>query len=261
MNLEIITLWKDRMSKIGAVLCILAMLFTIDGSIAYIRVPFNSLGLFRGESVKLTGPLPPGINSVEDMTYESDSNDMGISFENVISGFWLGGRMWRGMVQLSPGIEPGHYVLSIFGKTDRKIVGSNVFKVTVYKDRASFLSDSYSLVQRYSGLSPWVLAGTFFGFVVLICGCLYLLSGRRDRLMAESGEAEIYHVVANESGSLVYFGLGERNGVEKGMRLVLMDGKRQPVEELLVKSVSETDGMAEVGPLTSVKPGYLVKKV
>jgi hypothetical protein len=261
MTLDMITLWKDRIAKAGAVLCILAILFALDGSVAYLRESVNSLHLFQGESVKLTGPLAPNAVSVDQMTYESDSHSLSVSFDNVISGFWMGGKMWRGTAKLSPDIEPGHYSLSVYGKEDQKRVDPNTFKITVYKDRASYRADSNSCILRYFGVSPWVMAGSFFGLVLLVCGCLYFISGRRDKLMAESGEAEIYHIVKDEAGFSLYFGLGQRHDIEKGSRLVLMNEKRQPVEELIVESVSESDGLAKVGSLCAVRPGYLVKKI
>jgi hypothetical protein len=261
MELDKITLWKDRIAKTGAVLCVIAILFVLDGSIAFILEPTNSLLLFQGESVKLTGPMAPDAAGIDQMTYESDSRAVSISFENVITGFWMGGKMWRGTVKVTSDIEPGHYALSIFGKEDQKRVGRNTFKITVYKDRASYLADSNSFTLRYLGVSPWVMAGSFFGLVMLVCGFLYVISGKRDKLMAECGEAEIYHIVRNEVGFSIYFGLGQRNGIEKGNKLVLMNEKRKPVEELVVESVSQTDGLARVGPLCTVRPGYLVKKI
>jgi len=40
-----------------------------------------------------------------------------------------------------------------------------------------------------------------------------------------------------------------------------MDAKRHPIGRITVESVSETDALARVGPLSTVLPGYLVKKV
>lgn len=256
-----ITMWKDRTAKVGAVLCILSILFAIDGFIALAREPFNNVRLLQGESFKLTGPLSPGVAGIDQMTYESDSNAVSMSFDNVISGFWMGGRMWRGTVKLSPDIEPGRYELSVFGKEDQKKVGTNTFKISVYKDRASSNADSNSFLVRNFGVSPWVMAGSFLGLVVLLCACLYFISGKRDKLMAESGEAEIYHIAKDNDGFSLYFGLGQRNGIEKGMKLVLMNEEREPIEELVVESVSETDGLARVGPLCSVRTGYLIKSI
>ena len=260
-DLERITYFKSRTSILAAAFCILAFLCGLEGGIAYLREPFNALRLLPGESVKLTGPLAPGASSTEHMTYESDSENVSILFEEIISGYWLGGKMWRGTIKIDPTLGPGQYVLAVFGKEDQKKVGSNVFQLFVYRDRADYLADSKSLLLKYTGTAAWIYVVGFSVVVLLCCGLLYFLSGKRDRLMAEIGEAEVYHVIRDENGFSVYFGLGERNGIRKGCKLVLMDGNGREVQEVVVEESSETDAYARVGPLVVVRPGYLVRKL
>ncbi|MHC1727153.1 MAG: hypothetical protein AB9866_14295 [Syntrophobacteraceae bacterium] len=261
MNLERITARKNRTALLGAALCILTLVCGADGGIAYLREPFNSLRMLPGESMRLTGPMAPGVADLEAMTFQSDSGSIAMNLEELISGFWLGARMWRGTLRLSADIEPGKYLVSVYGKEDQKKVGDNTFQIIVYKDLQAYLSDSKSLIQRYSGFSPWSVTAFSFLLVLLTCGLLYLLAGKRDRLMAEQGEAEIYHITKDDSGLSVYFGLGERNGVEKGSVLLLMDSREQALEEIMVDSVSETDAVAKVGLDRKVRTGFLVKKI
>ncbi len=260
MDLDRIRIWKDRIALIGAALCCLLVLTALDGGAAYLRNPFNSLRLLAGESMRLTGPMAPGIVSIEGMEFESDSPHISMNLEEVISGFWMGAKMWRGRVNLSQEIPPGKYRVTVFGKEDRKKVGENTFQVIVYRDRAAYLADSKSVILRYSGISPWAVGGILFATLFLTCGCLYLISGKRDRLMAEKGEAEVFHVIRDATGSSIYFGLGQINGIEKGSEMLLMDPKGLHMEEIRVESVSETDAVAKVGPLSEVRTGYLVKR-
>ncbi|MFZ2448496.1 MAG: hypothetical protein WAW37_19220 [Syntrophobacteraceae bacterium] len=261
MNLEETTRLKNWLAKIAAAFCFLFILCGVDGGVAYLREPLNSLRLLPGESIRLTGPLAPGATLPDHMTFESSSDSVAMSIEEVISGFFLGGQMWRGTLRLAPDAKPGEYLIAVFGKSDLKKVGSNLFQVIVYGDRASYLAASKSLLLRYSGVSAWAWSGGFLGLVLLCCGGLYLLGLKIDRLMADEGEAEVYLVTKDELGFSLYFALGERNGIAKGSRLILMDPKRRPIEEITVESVSETDALARIGPLGTVTPGYLVKKV
>ncbi|HIJ68631.1 MAG TPA: hypothetical protein HPP57_03905, partial [Deltaproteobacteria bacterium] len=119
MDLDGIGAWKNRISLTGAVLCCLFTIAVIDGGVWYLRQPFNSLRLLPGESVNLTGPMAPGVGAVDGMGFETDSAAVFVSFEEVISGFWMGARMWRGRIYLSPEIVAGDYVVSVFGKEDR----------------------------------------------------------------------------------------------------------------------------------------------
>ncbi|MEM5788727.1 MAG: hypothetical protein AAGU11_15565 [Syntrophobacteraceae bacterium] len=259
MNLDQITRWKKRFAVMGAMFCILSVVFGLEGSVAYLREPFNSIRLLPGESFRLTGPLAPGASSSEEMTFESTSDSVSFRIEEVISGFWMGGKMWRGTLALTEDIQPGRYLLSVFGLKDQQRVGANVFQVMVYPGRAELLADSKSLLLRYSGVSPWVLAGYSFLLVLFCCAGLYLISGKRDQLMAEHGEAEVFHVTREEVGFTVYFGLGERHGLSKGAKVSLLDSERRVVDEMEVESVSEKNACAR-STVDRVKPGYMVKR-
>ncbi len=261
MDLQSVTLWKNRVAKTAAGLSILFVLFTLDSSVAYLREPSNAFRLLPGQSSRLTGPLSPDAVAATDMTYESTSNQVSISMEEVNSEFWFGGRIWRGTLRVAPDGEPGKYKVIVFGKADRRKVGANTFQVMVYKDRAAKLADSKSLFMRATGLNPMIFAVGFFGLVLLCCAGLYFIAGIRDRLMAEQGEAEVYHVTRDKEGAIVYFGLGAMHGIQGGAKLVLMDNKRQPVEEITVDSVNSEDSRARVGPLVTVEAGYLVKRI
>lgn len=260
MSLERLDRWKNRIAKASAVVCVFVLLCILDGSAAYLREPFNSMQVVPGATVKLTGPLPPNVG-IEGMAFESSSDGISMSLQEVISGFWMGGRMWRGTITIGPDVSPGEYVVSVFGTDDRKKVGANTFLVLVYKDEASIAAHSKSFVRKNTGVSPWTAAGMFFSIVLLGCAALYVVGSRRDRLMAEEGEAEVFHITRSEEAVSIYFGLGSRHGVGKGTRLLLLDRKRQPVEEITVESVSEKDGLAKLGPLSAAVPGYIVKRL
>ena len=261
MNLEQITTIRNRIAKAGAAMCVLFLLCALDGSVTYLREPVNNLRMLPGESVKLTGPMVPGLAGVTGMQWEASSELISMSLEQMIAGFWMGAKMWRGTLTLNSDIVPGKYTLWIYGKEDGKRVGANTFQVIVYKGRADYLSDSTSLLLRYTGVSPWIVAASFFCMVLLACGTLYLISGKRDKLMAEQGEAEIYHIDRNPAGISIYFGLGGRNGIAKGSKLVVMDSNRRPLEEVRVESVSDSDGVAKVDPLSTVRTGDLVRRL
>jgi len=261
MKLDEITRIKNALARAGAVFAVLFVLFGADGAIAYLRHPFNTLDMLPGETTSLTGPMAPGVQEIGGMLCESSSAYLTLTLDEVISGFWMGGRMWRGTLRLDGGIEPGKYTVSVFGREDGQRVGSNIFQVVVYPDRAARIAGSKSLIERTAGISPWTVSAGFFGMVLLMCGSLYFVSGKRDRLMADAGEAEVYHVTADASGFSIYFGLGERDGVGSGTRLLLTDPGRNSSEEITVEAVSETDAVARLGSLSKVRPGYLVKKI
>ncbi len=261
MNLDEITVLKGRIAKAAAVLCVLAVLCALEGSAAFLREPFNTFRMVPGSVERLTGPMAPNVADIAGMTSESTSDSVSLSLDETLSGFWMGGRMWRGTLKVAPDARPEKYVVSVYGKEDQKKVGSNVFQIIVYPDRSAILADSKSYIQRYSGFSPWIIAGFLLFLVLLACGSLYLLSSKRDRMMADRGEAEVFHITKDAVGVSVYFGLGSRHGIKKGSKLILMEPDGLPVGEITVESVSESDGLAILGPQSEVRPGYLVKKI
>jgi hypothetical protein len=261
MDLDRIKAWKNRIGLTCAVLCCLFILSAIDGGVEYLRQPTNFLALLPGASIKLTGPMAPGISTIDGMSFETGSPAVSIHLGEVISGFWMGARMWRGRIDVSPETAPGMYLVSVFGKEDQKRVGANTFQVAVYKDRASYLAASKSLILRYSGVSAWMAAGFFLSMALLTCVCLYMVSGKEDLLMAELGEAEVFHVDRDETGTSIYFGLGRLNGIQKGLELQLLDSKRRPLGKISVESISDTDAVARVGPESEVRTGCLVKRI
>jgi hypothetical protein len=195
------------------------------------------------------------------MNFETGSPAISMSLEEVISGFWMGARMCRGRIDLSHEIGPGDYLVSVFGKEDRKRVGANTFHLMVYKDREAYLAASNSLILHYSGLSPWVAAGFFFSLALLTCAWLYVMSGKKDRLMARQGEAEVFHVRGDETGFFIYFCLGRIHGIQRDCELLLLDSKRRPLGRAKVETVSDTDAVARVDALGEVRPGCLVKRI
>jgi len=205
--------------------------------------------------------MAPGAATLDAMSFETGSPAVSIHLEEVISGFWMGARMWRGRIDIGNETAPGAYLVLVFGKEDRKKVEANTFLIAVYKDRASYLAASKSLVTRYLGVSPWMAAGFFFSLPLVACACLYLVSGKKERLMAELGEAEVFHVTRDEAGTSIYFGLGRLHGIQGGSELQLLDSERRTLGIIKVESVSDTNAMAVVSPDSEVRSGYLVKKI
>ncbi len=261
MDAQSISLWKKRVARVAAGFSILFALFTLDSSVAYLREPSNTLELLPGQSSSLLGPLAPGAEGVSGMTYESTSERVSLALEEVVTGFWFGGKMWKATLGVAPDTAPGTYKIVVFGKVDSRKIKANTFDVVVYRDQAAKQAGAKSLLMRLSGLNSMILAIGSFVLMLVCCACLYFMSGVRDRLMAQQGEAEVYHVKRDKDGASVYFGLGAVHGIKAGARLVLMDERRRPVEEITVDSVDLKDARARAGAQVSVEVGYLVKKI
>jgi hypothetical protein len=261
MDLEHTKTLRNRVSIACAILFCMTILAAIDGAVGYFRQPINSFAMFPGGSLKLTGPMAPDTAGVNDMMAQTDTPEVAVSLLETLQEYWFGMRMWRGEITLSPNIAPGTYSVRVFGKKDQRIFEDNTFRVIVYSDRQAYLADSKSIILSNTGTSPWTVTGYLLICVFLGCVWLYVISRKQDRLMAEElGEAEVYHVRRQPNAVYIYFGLGLRNGITKGAKLLSTDPHGKRMEEAVVEDVSDTDAIARLGPLSNAHPGYIVKK-
>ncbi len=259
MNLDQINTWRNRAGRAGALLSAILVLAILDGLVANIRQPVNLLRMLPGESAAVDGPLREKPNGIDELSYTSGSDLLRIDFVTLHPGYWMGGAMWRGLLTTQPLIQPGEYEIGVYLKAapDKPL---SVFKVRIYKDLRSEHLDSDSFLLRYLDISPLWTAICLFGVLLLNLGVVYLLSGARDRLLAQEGKAEVYHIIRKELECEVAFGLGAANGIRAGDRLTLLDKSGVAVCRVEVKAVSDTDAIGTIGIECDVQQGYLIRK-
>jgi hypothetical protein len=261
MNLAEIKIRRNRVSVVCAVLFCVMILAALDGAMGYLRQPINSYAVFPGDSVKLTGPMAPDAVTISDMLVQTDTPDVSMAIIETLQEYWFGMRLWRGQIDVSRSTAPGTYAVRVLGRKDQRLFDDNTFRVIVYKDREAYLADSKSLILRNTGVSPWRVTAGMLALVFLGCLWLYRISREKDRLMAEIGEAEVYHVRRETNAVYIYFGLGRRDGINKGAKLLSSDPRTSKTEEAVVEDVSDTDSIARLSPLSGAHPGYIVRRV
>lgn len=260
MNLDQITAWRNRISRLAALFCAVFLISSLDGLVALFRQPANILLLLPGESERVNGPIRDSSLDLTNLLYVSSSPDIRLSFEGTQSGFWLGGSMWRGAVHVSNGAVPGEYTLDVREKSDPSQKPTSIFVVQVFPDQKARREAATSLILRLSGISPWWVFGGAFLLAAVAFGAVYLLSQKRDFLLAEAGMAEIYRIARVDGGYEIAFGLGKKNGIAAGDQLPLFDIAGNEVGVAFVESVYESDATARVGSDCKVKPGYFVSR-
>jgi hypothetical protein len=259
MNLSQAQLYRLLAGKAGLILGILLVAAMLDVVIARHRTDFNVMHVRPGQVEPIDGPLAEK-TSVEDLTYQSDSPDLQVVFDETHAGFWLGGQMWRGQLKVGTQIRPGKYTLSVMPKNPVSDRPPLVYRVTVYGDRYSWQQSSKSYLTRYSGLSPWWVIAFSFGSLVLFGGLIFLLSGRVDALMARSGKAEVYRVRRVPNGYEIGFGLGTDHRVHPGAKLTLYNQDGLPLGRIEVVEASAQDAVA-VGEFNQeIQVGFLVSQ-
>jgi hypothetical protein len=259
MDLSQARRFQSLAGRAGLLVGILLVVAMLDVVIARHRTDFNVMHVLPGQAEPIDGPLAEK-TSVAELSYQSDSPDLKVVFDETHAGFWMGGQMWRGKLLVGSQIQPGKYTLSVSPKNPVSDRPPLVYRVTVYADYYAWRQSSKSYLTRYCDLSPWWVIAVSFASLLLIGGFIFLMSGRVDALMAKSGKAEVYRATRTPNGYEVSFGLGTDHGVHPGSRLTLYDQNGSHIGRIEVTETSAQDavGLGEFNQ--EIKAGFLVSK-
>jgi hypothetical protein len=260
MDLGQVNHWRDLASKIGAVFCVVALLVLVDGLLVQFREPANLIKVLPGESVEINGELTDEAHRIEELTFTTNSDQLKVTFEAIHKGYFLGGDMWRGRLTVSPQISPGEYSLSVIPKRTVSPRKAPAFRIIVFPDALSLQKSSTSLVRRWFGISAFVVAAGCLPGILLAFGAVYLLSGKRETLLAVAGQAEVYRVTRTESGCEIRFALGAASGIVPGTRIIIYNDTGRQVATGTVEVSNRTDAAAQVTGSQEIKVGYLVSR-
>ena len=249
---------REYVGRVCTVLLIVLFISFFDSCFARIRQPINVLNVLLGTSMKMNGPLEEKIKNVKDLTYESSSELIQLSIEDIYSGFWLGGMEWRGLLTVSPHITPEDYHLTVMPKIQTSPKPPLTFLIKVYQDELSLRKSSTSFIKRHSGISPWWVFAFFLSLTLLTVGIVLYLSTKIEHIMVKGGEAEVYWVKPGVAGIEIAFGMGSKHGIQLGDKLVLLNEERKPVGTVVVQKVTEKNSLAIAAIDCPVRVGYIV---
>jgi hypothetical protein len=261
MDLGQINQWRDLASKIAAAFCVIAFLVLIDGLLVHFREPANLVKVLPGANVQINGELTDEAHHVQDLTFVSSSDQLTVTFEAIHKGYFLGGDMWRGRLIVGPGISPGEYSLSVLPKRTVSPRKAPAFRIKVFPDALSLQKSSTSLVRRTFGVSAFVVAAGCLPGILLAFGAVFFLSGKRDDLLAATGQAEVYRVTRGEGGWEIQFALGTAHGISPGARVAIYDEEGQQVGTGTVEASNQRVSVALATSAQEIKAGYLVSRV
>jgi len=259
MDLARISAWRNWAGGVAAVLCGLLFLALADAALAHVRKSPFAFDLLPGGALKVSGPIPQRIRSIGELLCQTSSELLQVTLESVETGAWLGGRLWRGSLRLSPAAAPGSYNFMVKPRQPAPGEVFPLFVVTVHPDRAAYRRHSFSFFERLTGLSPWWIAAAAFPLAALAFLAVFCFSRWREGLLLRQGRAEVYHVGSASGAALeVAFGLGTSHGVRPGLTLPLLDTHGRPIGSVLVIRSSSSDSVATTCSASPVKPGYFV---
>ncbi len=212
--------WAGRT---GSFLCILLLLIIIDVLVSRFREPHNRFSALPGDHLAVNGPLAEKTEQLGELTYRTNSLDIQLEIEAIQTGFWLGGYLWNGTLNISPRIQPGKYQLLVHPKKSLEKESASHFQIEVYNDLRGLQRSSKSVMVHYLGIYPWQAAVALIPFIIFTFGIVFYLSHKTEGFLAEQGKAEVYRIRKREKGYEIFFGLGREQGVHPGSRLFLSD--------------------------------------
>ncbi len=260
MDLGQVNKWRDLASKAGALLCVMALLSLVDGLLVHFREPANVVKVLPGQSVEINGELTDEAHRVEDLTFTSSSDRFKVVFEAIHKGYFLGGDMWRGRLIVGPGVATGEYSLAVLPKRTNSPRKAPAFRILVFPDEPSLQKTSASLIRRWFGISPFVVAAGYLPGILLAFGAVYGLSGKREALLAAAGQSEIYRVTRGDGGCEIRFALGTAHGLSSGAGIAIFDEAGRQVGTGTVEVSNRTASVARVTSDQEIKVGYLVSR-
>ncbi len=260
MDLGQVNRWRDLASKIGAALCVIALLSLVDGLLVSFREPANLAKVLAGENVELNGELTDEADSIKDLTFVSSSEQLKVVFEAIHKGYFLGGDMWRGRLLVGSQIAAGEYSLTVLPKRTISPRKAPDFRIIVFPDALSLQKSSTSHIRRLFGISAFKVAAGCLPGILLAFGAVFFLSGKREACLAAAGQAEIYRVVRGEGGAEIRFALGTAQGISPGTRVFIYNAGGQQVGTATVEESSPAASVAQVTTDQEIKVGYLVAR-
>jgi hypothetical protein len=260
MDVAVATTWQTRFGR-AAMIVSLAIVFALaDLLVAQIRKPPFTFDLLPGESVKVNGPIPERIKTVDELTYQSTSDLMTLEIERLHTGYWLGGNLWNGQVNLHEDILPGEHKLLVKPLHMEPDETFPLFTIRVHATEADIRSQSLSLISRTMGVPPWLVIAGGLPLAVLLFALVFRFARQREKLLLNQGRAEIFRVKKVEDRLEITFGLGRLEGMEVGGKVMLLGERDQPLGMIRVAKVYDHSAMAAASLDCPARVGFLVSR-
>ncbi|MDP2268461.1 MAG: hypothetical protein Q8K46_04755, partial [Deltaproteobacteria bacterium] len=191
-------IWRiQRASGAAAmILLALALMILFDGLRGGIFGGSGHVRLIPGEQYAISGPMPPKTDRIEDFVIEGAAADGSVRIvpEGVFTGYMFGGGMWRGHILVDSHPRPGEYVVKVRDKFGEKQNPALVFTLRVFADSRDRRAHSPSVVMRWSGIEPYLLAACFGLTGLFMAGINFLLGVKWHAMLADLECGEIFRL-------------------------------------------------------------------
>lgn len=264
MSFRSLAAWRRLSGLLGGVIFSLVLASLVDGMISGgLKDPFLH-DLLPGQSVKLSKPMPYGAERLEELVLRPSDPKISVHFEEMFTGFWMGGTLWRAEARLAQDIPVGEYSVAVFHQNGTAPTPPQAFTLRVHPSAQAILNASGSLTTRFLGLMPYFLAICLLPLALLPMAACFLLSRKIAQALREERMSEIYRAMASPpdapEGQRIFFCPGQGHGLTPGSLVEVLDERGKRVVGMAeVHEIIREDVQAIMQDNAKVRPGALAR--
>ena len=195
--------WQKKAGILAAIFFFAALLSLADSLIGGISGNRGIIELLPGSSYAISGPMPPKTGTLEEILIEGAPADGSVRIvpRAIFSGFWLGGAMWRGSIEVAGTAQEGKYVVKVRDHYGEKQNPALVYTIRIWPDQNTLNAHSSSFLTRETGQSPFLFVLLFTISGIITGAATFFLGRQWNRLLAAHGCSEIYKLIRSENGT------------------------------------------------------------
>lgn len=188
------------------------------------------------------------------LAYKSPSPDLTLDFTSVQ------GRVWMGVLDVREGAAPGVFNIPVSAQGEDTAQEGALLKVQLFATPEDMRASYISPTMRLLGFSPWWLLGGVLAVAGAGLAHIFRVNNREDAQRQQQGLGPIYKLALRKTGWEVTFGLGRKNGIQDGDRMVLLDPDMNLLTEFTACKVGSEAAQATVPLDVAITPDCLVSK-
>ena len=196
-------LWQRRSGILAMILLIGALLALADALVGGLGGSQGLIELIPGSRFQISGPMPPRTEAIKEFVIDGQPADGSVRLlpEAVFSGYWFGGSMWRGVIEVADSAHESSAVIAVKDRFGEKQNPALVFKVQIWPDETTRNAHSPSFLTRKTGHSPYLFAVGCALSGMAAAGANFILGRLWARHLAAHHCGEIYQLRRTERGT------------------------------------------------------------
>ncbi len=242
--------------RFSALFFIFTALCIFDALQTMIRHEFNQIDIVAGEHVYITGNMPQGKTSIDDIVIRIEGYDA-LEFEltEAFSGFWFGGKMWRAKIYAPVALINTRATLIVEDLWEEQdSAGNTVFRqnptliypIYIWKDYAAKNATATSFFIRLTSIHPFFLGVCGVAFAISFAFFQWYIFRKADKILIAKGIYFIHGIKKDGQNTRVLFVFPQNTALVEKTPVVLMDNKlnRQNTGEVI--ELNKGNGVAGV---------------